>query len=147
MTTTLPRPQRSLRDLAPLFRSPAPRRPRRRLALEVLEDRVMLADDMSHVAGLDTNGNLYVYGEIAGTADLDPGSQTYSVIGPTTYLAKYTPQKDLIWAKRADELFPEADMKIWDVASSSANGQDYIYVMNGALGSAASPGSKTPAPT
>jgi hypothetical protein len=133
MTTSLSRWQRGLRDLAAPFRRPGPRRPRRPLALETLEDRIVPAvdltfNDFAYVAGLDTAGNLYVYGSVSGTADLDPGPGAHWLAGPAQYVAKYTPQKQLLWAQRTDDVYATYSV----VATSSANGQDFVYAMEGA---------------
>jgi hypothetical protein len=45
----------------------------------------------------DSLGNLYLVGQTGGNADFDPGTST-STISAGVYIAKYTPNKELVWA-------------------------------------------------
>lgn len=52
---------------------------------------------------LDNNGNFYITGQFAGNADFDPSPTAQAILsgvgGANAYLAKYTKDGNLIWAK------------------------------------------------
>lgn len=98
----------------------APRRPdlprKRRLFLEPLEDRRVLAaaldwvvtagsagEDYASAMTLDGAGNVYVRGSFGGTVDFDPGPGTVNLTAVDVrdlYLAKYDAAGALVWAQR-----------------------------------------------
>lgn len=52
---------------------------------------------------MDNNGDIYVVGNFQGVVDFDPSAVTYNLVSPANYysifLAKYTTNGNLIWAK------------------------------------------------
>ncbi len=88
----------------------------RRFALESLERRELMTADPGWAFGLGGAGsltaestvtvgpddNLYVTGSFTGAIDFDPGPATNQVTTPVNvqygYIAKYTPQRGLVWA-------------------------------------------------
>lgn len=107
--------------------------------IEPLEDRIVPAtdvwyDDIVTVAGTDPAGNVYAFGRVSETADLDPGPGTAWHSGPDHFLAKYTPDQQLLWEQSAADLFGPAPTGgrqfVRDVKSYSADGNNYLYVMD-----------------
>ena len=58
--------------------------------------------DNGIAAASDQYGNLYVTGNFRGTADFDPGTNTYNLISngnSDVFVCKFTPTGELVWAK------------------------------------------------
>jgi hypothetical protein len=91
--------------------------PRRKLHLESLETRALLAGDFGFAHGFgstgrevgysvvaDSQGNVYMTGEFRNTVDFDPGPAVVNLVGqsserPYTVIAKYSATGSLVWAK------------------------------------------------
>ena len=88
---------------------------RRRCHFESLENRELLTfiaqisgtdnvymPDATHVA--DSVGNTYVGGRFQGTADFDPGPDTFELSSEwdSAFVAKYGPEGELLWARGFD---------------------------------------------
>lgn len=87
------------------MRHPRPRRRSERLCLEPLESRVVPSNNSDAISGvaLDAASNVYVMGTYSQAVDLDPGPGQHWLTagsGPYggTFIAKYTPQEQLVWA-------------------------------------------------
>lgn len=94
------------------FQSPALRQ--KRLRMEQLEERTVLASWVGQIGGvgydsvasraiMDTAGNTYVGGVFSGVADFDMavGTATLTSSGAEdAYIAKYAPDGGLLWARR-----------------------------------------------
>lgn len=97
-----------------LLRAGARRAPRL-CAIEMLENRRLLSADLVFAHGFgsdladngnaiatDCRGNIYVTGDFSGTVDFDPGSGVTELTaagGADIFVAKYSPDGDLIWAQ------------------------------------------------
>ncbi|MCC6412036.1 MAG: hypothetical protein IT270_10280 [Saprospiraceae bacterium] len=58
--------------------------------------------DSGYGIGADAFGNVYLAGNFSGTADMDPGDGVFNLHGSggiDAFLAKYTPDGTLVWAK------------------------------------------------
>lgn len=67
------------------------------------------ADPPSDV-GLDSQGNLYFVGGFSGTADFDPSADSYNLTSAGAldiFIAKYSPEGELIWAKQIGDYASE----------------------------------------
>ncbi len=91
-----------------------PPRRRHRPRIEALETRQLLAVDFRSVVGVeaariegratavDADGNSYIAGVFAGTADFDPGTGSTLLTGAGPgdgFVAKYSPAGTLVWAR------------------------------------------------
>ena len=88
---------------------------RRRVGLEPLESRALLAAQPLASFGLsgvgtdmviDANDNIYILGDIFGTADFDLTSGTYpvTVAEQTSFVAKYDADLQLQWVNLFDDI-------------------------------------------
>jgi hypothetical protein len=88
------------------------RRPRARLRLECLEDRLTPSGWAFRVGGradsvvFDPAGNMYVNGTFQGTADFDPAPDRVTNLSTASpdrhdiFLVKYSPALEVLWARR-----------------------------------------------
>jgi len=115
-------------------------------AIEALEVRRMFAayaaigfggidsddDDSAQGVATDAAGNVYVSGTFSGTADFQPGSGRTLLTSESSldnFVAKYTPQGRLVWARRfggADDLQDQAQQGTAGRLAVDSKGNVYV---------------------
>lgn len=113
---------------------------RRRLRVELLEDRAMLSylfDDSGDGLALAPNGDVFVSGRFRGWVDFDPtptgeywlqgnsfdeSVDSYGWGAP--YLARYSPSNQLIWARTIPDAVPLSEISVSSYADA---GVTYLY--------------------
>lgn len=81
--------------------------------------------DESTALGVDSLGNVYLSGYFNGTADFDPGPGTFTYTGlgsNDNFIAKYSPDGELIWAKN----YGSSDFEAATSMRVQPNGDSYI---------------------
>jgi hypothetical protein len=101
-----------------------------------LAPSVIAAGNQTGVAdvALDASGNAYVFGGYelkSGTVDFDPGTLTTPSTTPSSsFVAKYSPNKSLLWVKELPGVNPSGGLEVVDNGGS----HDGVYVAGGLTG-------------
>lgn len=77
----------------------------------------------------DAAGNIYVAGTFSGPLDFDPGPGITTLPGPSiaTFLCKYDPDGNLLWAR-------QLDVDLSGFVAIAADGNDHVYFAGGFVG-------------